>query len=142
MVAQTQKRPAPVLLRQTLERGALMAVGVVFAIGTAWMASADRRRLAVVEDVKQNVSLAWVWKGTGSDTTGAMDVKTAGERVVGWSASCPVSVVMTPWNDGRAGKDVEIGAGKVGASTMTLAAGGYFFFVDGACDWVVRVDPT
>lgn len=141
MVAQTQKRPAPVLLRQALGRGALMAVGVVFAVGTAWMASADRRQGSAA-DVQQNAPVTWAWEGTGSDTTGAVDVETTGERIVGWSAPCPVSVVMTPWNDGTAGEDDELGTGKVGASTMTLAAGGYFFSVEGACDWVVRVNPA
>lgn len=122
-----------------LGRGVVYGVlAVVFGGGTVLLAGA---RGGVV-DVQQNAPTIVELRGTGSDTTGAIDVEERRRYLVGWSAPCPVSVVMIPWNDDTAGEPVALGTGRTHAVRRILDAGGYFFDVTGACDWVVRVNPT
>jgi hypothetical protein len=134
MTAGITKRPAFTL--EALGRGVVYAVlGVVFAVGSWGLASGPGRPTI---EAQQNAPAVVELRGTGSDTTSAFDVEKRRLHLVAWTATCPVTVELIPWKDEDAGTAIPL----VNGQRRMLDAGGYFFFVDGACDWVVRVSPT
>lgn len=124
---QTTKSPAPV--RMALERGGLLMVGVVFAVGTAWLASASRQRLEPPFSG---------WAGSDDMSTDTIRLS-AGEHAVTWRAPCDLDVDL--WRK-NAGSDVlmtQVGFGPRGTRTLPVRAGDYFLSVGATCDWTASI---
>jgi hypothetical protein len=139
----TQSAPASDLWAQAKTGAGWALVGMSAAV-LLWGGVVSAHRLTITEPMAiaamKDVPL-WSDAGDGDGPTTAWDAA-AGIYRVAWEAPCPVKVTLNGWDGTEVTREVVLGVSRARATTLPFAEGGYFFSVEGRCDWRIGISRT
>lgn len=115
-----------------------MAQGIIAIVGGSLVLAlmvATTIKHPVYDDSPPIVTI----EGSGSDTTVPVG---RGYVSLTWEAPCSITIADHVWTNGANAGERVIGSGTTGRVALEPVPHERYFYVEGACDWTLRVSRT